>query len=239
MRIALPTVLSSTLVTCRSTQPTPIIDVYRGVGTFQAASWRPRLPTITVKPNATRASKSTNADFQELEKLLGQEPTPDRAAAKLAKLLKVQRNEVALLRAEQGLLKFLHPAELRTAGAIPVSSNAVAARTFTTRASLLSNNFVTMKHVSLFESVRLAPSPDDSSTSDVRPIQKLMSAPIQHPETLSILGVIQISRKGLDPAGAGPDFTNEELRLLERASAIIAQMEFMLRDAARSQSAGS
>ena len=51
-------------------------------------------------------SKVTEAEFQDLEKLVSQEPTPDRAAAKLAKLLKVQRTEVALLRVDRGLLSF-------------------------------------------------------------------------------------------------------------------------------------
>ena len=93
-----------------------------------------------MKCSSGRGVPATHLDFQELEKLVNQQPTPDRAAAKLAKLLKVQRTEVALLRVQDGMLKFIYPAELRTAGAIPVSSNAVAARTVTTCTSLMSNS---------------------------------------------------------------------------------------------------
>ena len=183
-------------------------------------------------------SKVTEADFQELEKLVSQEPTPDRAAAKLAKLLKVQRTEVALLRVDRGLLKFLYPAELRTAGAIPVSSNAVAARTVTTRTSLLSNTFVRIKHVSLFESVRLGNGSEGNEVVDPTPIQKLMSVPVQNDQGI-VLGVIQISRKGLDASAAGPDFTNEELHHLERSAGIIARMPFMTGESTTSATAGS
>jgi hypothetical protein len=41
----------------------------------------------------------------------------------------VQYNEVALLRLEGGLLRFVFPEHLRTTGAIPLSSKAVAAHT--------------------------------------------------------------------------------------------------------------
>jgi hypothetical protein len=174
-----------------------------------------------------RGVPATKFDFQELEKLVNQQPTPDRAAAKLAKLLKVQRTEVALLRVQDGMLKFIYPAELRTAGAIPVSSSAVAARTVTTCTPLLSNSFARINHVRHFESIRL----EDGSQSEAAapaPIQKLISVPVQRAKDEPVLGVIQISRKGLDVRLAGPDFTNEELQLTERAATIIAQMEFML-----------
>jgi hypothetical protein len=174
-----------------------------------------------------RGVPATNFDFQELEKLVNQQPTPDRAAAKLAKLLKVQRTEVALLRVQDGMLKFIYPAELRTAGAILVSSSAVAARTVTTCTPLLSNSFARINHVRHFESIRL----EDGSQSEAAapaPIQKLISVPVQRAKDEPVLGVIQISRKGLDVRLAGPDFTNEELQLTERAATIIAQMEFML-----------
>jgi hypothetical protein len=191
-----------------------------------------------MKHNSSRAgSKNLEADFHELEKLAAEEPTADRAASRLAKLLKVQRTEVALLRVEQGLLKFLCPSELRTAGAIPVSSNAVAARTVTTRTSLLSNTFTRIKHVSLFESVRLGTGSEANETIDPTPIQKLMSVPIQSEEGI-VVGVVQISRKGQDVNASGPDFTNEELRLLERAASVIARMGFMRSETGNATSAG-
>lgn len=180
--------------------------------------------------NKTTGHGTSNAigpAILELATLVEQNPTPDRVAAKLAKLLKVQRTEVALLRVEDSLLKFIHPAELRCAGAIPLSSNAVAARTAATRTSLLSNNFLQVKHVNLFETVKLAA--DDSGTEMVEapPIQKLLSVPIQRETNGPVKGVVQISRKGLDSSLAGPDFTTSDLRILEQIAPILAKMSFM------------
>src|ERR1044071_8918197 len=109
-----------------------------------------------IKISAVGEPKASGPNLSELLKLVGESPTPDRIATKIAKLLNVQRTEVAFLRVENTLLKFLHPPELRAAGAIPLSSNAVAARTAVTRTSLLSNNFLRVKHVNLFETVKLA-----------------------------------------------------------------------------------
>ena len=41
------------------------------------------------------------------------------------------------------------------------------------------------------------------------------------------MGVVQVSRKGLDPSLAGADFTGEDLKLLEQAAAVLARMPFM------------
>jgi hypothetical protein len=41
------------------------------------------------------------------------------------------------------------------------------------------------------------------------------------------MGVVQVSRKGLDPAVAGLDFTNDDLKQLERMAEVLARMPFM------------
>ena len=41
------------------------------------------------------------------------------------------------------------------------------------------------------------------------------------------MGVVQVSRKGLDASIAGADFTGEDLKLLEQAAAVLARMPFM------------
>lgn len=161
----------------------------------------------------------------ELEKMLADAPSPERASAKLAQILKVSRNEVAVLRVEKASLRFVFPPELRAAGVIPMSSSAVAARTVATGTSLLSNNFSRVKHVSLFETVKLGDA-NANPASEQMPIQKIMSVPISGPEG-KVIGVIQISRKGLDSSLAGTDFTNDDLKLLEQATEIIARMPFM------------
>lgn len=175
----------------------------------------------------SRGTADATIDFSKLERLLHQTPetTPDRVCAEIARALQVQHTEVALLRAEKDVLKFLFPAELRAAGSIPLSSSAVAARTAVTRTSVLSNTFIKMKHASLFETVRLGPL-EDRNPQDPAPIQKLMSVPVLDGEG-KVLGVIQISRKGFDPAAVGPDFVVDDLRHLEAAAAIVSKLGFM------------
>lgn len=180
-----------------------------------------------IKIVAVGEPKASGPNLSELLQLVAESPTPDRVATKVAKLLNVQRTEVAFLRLESTLLKFLHPPELRAAGAIPLSSNAVAARTAATRTSLLSNNFRRVKHVNLFETVRLASDLSGTEFIETAPIQKLISVPIECERDGKVLGVVQISRKGLDLRLAGPDFTTNELKLLEQIAPILAQMSFM------------
>src|SRR5215471_2019287 len=97
----------------------------------------------------------SQALIAELERIGSESLGPEPLCLKLAKILKVNRNEVALLRVEKNSLRFIFPSELREAGFLPLSGSAVAARTASTRSPLLSNNFARVKHVSLFESVKL------------------------------------------------------------------------------------
>lgn len=179
-----------------------------------------------IKSAGRGEANAIEPDLSELRRLVEENATPDRVANKIAKLLRVQRTEVALLRVENNMLKFLHPPELRVAGAIPLSSNAVAARTAVTRTSLLSNNFLQVKHVNLFETVRLAADNSGTEFIETAPIQKLISVPIES-EDRKILGVIQISRKALDVRFAGSDFTSNDLKMLEQIVPILSQMTFM------------
>ena len=64
-----------------------------------------------------------------LGSVLGEGVTPLDVSMVLAKVFHVQYAEVALLRLDGGLLKFIFPEHLRTTGAIPISSKAVAAHT--------------------------------------------------------------------------------------------------------------
>ena len=129
-----------------------------------------------------------------------------------------------MLRVEKGTLRFVFPPELRSAGVIPMSSSAVAARTLSTGTPLLSNAFARVKHASLFETVKLGAG--ESAGVDQMPIQKIMSVPISIPGG-KVMGVIQISRKGLDSSLAGVDFTTDDLKRLEQAAEILARMPFM------------
>lgn len=140
-------------------------------------------------------------------------------------MLRVRRGEVALLRLDKGSLRFIFPPELRSAGVLPLTGTAVAARTAATRTPILSNTFMRVRHVSLFEGVKLGGEEEDRSL-DQMPIQKIMSVAVASSGG-TVMGVVQVSRKGLDPSLAGADFTSDDLKLLEQAAEILARMPFM------------
>ena len=143
----------------------------------------------------------------------------------MAKIFRVQSTEVALLRLEAGLLHFVFPEYLRTSGAIPLSSKAVAAHTALSKKAEIFNNFARVKHASIFETIK-------PSTNDVdelpapAPIQKLMSVPIMDRDSV-VVGVIQISRKALDSKFA-QDFSREDLHDLELAAGLLATAPALL-----------
>lgn len=143
----------------------------------------------------------------------------------LAKIFHVQYTEVALLRLEQGLLRFIFPEHLRTTGAIPLSSKAVAAHTALSKKAEIFNNFARVKHASIFETIKPG-DPDSEDAAPPAPIQKLMSVPIMDRHS-SVVGVIQISRKGLDPKLA-KDFSREDLHDLELAAGLLATAPALL-----------
>ena len=175
--------------------------------------------------SAAAAPKMANANIGELEAMVSESPSPDRACLKLSQILRVRRNEVALLRLEKGSLRFVFPPELRSAGVLPLTGSAVAARTAATKTPMLSNTFMRVKHVSLFEAVKIGAGEEDRS-QDQMPIQKIMSVPVTNSDG-HVMGVVQISRKGLDASLAGADFTPEDQRTLEQLAKVIATMPFM------------
>src|SRR5271163_5135075 len=129
--------------------------------------------------NQGAAAKTAKAKLSELESMVAESPSSDRVCSKLAQVLNVRRNEVALLRLEKGSLRFIFPPELRSAGVLPLSGSAVAARTASTKTPLLSNNFMRVKHVSLFEAVKLGPGTEEEDRGQEQmPIQKIMSVPV-------------------------------------------------------------
>jgi GAF domain-containing protein len=181
--------------------------------------------------------KSHHAERAEIEEIilpenllplgsvLGQGVTPMEACTVLAKVFRVQHTEVALLRLDGELLRFIFPEHLRTSGAIPISSSAVAAHTALSKKGEIFNNFARVKHASIFETVKHAGT-DIAEPALPSPIQKLMSVPIIDRE-LTVLGVIQISRKGNDPRFA-PDFSREDLHDLELAAGVLAASPVLL-----------
>ncbi len=155
-----------------------------------------------------------------LGSVLGQGVTALDLCMVLAKIFRVQYTEVALLKLETGLLRFIFPEHLRTTGAIPLSSKAVAAHTALSKKAEIFNNFARVKHASIFETIKPETNATAEEPSALAPIQKLMSVPIMDRDS-KVVGVIQISRKGLDPKFA-QDFSREDLHDLELVAGLLA-----------------
>jgi hypothetical protein len=78
-----------------------------------------------MKPNSghdsSAATAATAAENSTHDSPPRMDATPSEFCAELSKTFRVRSSEVALLRLEGGMLKFLFPEELKTAGAIPLS----------------------------------------------------------------------------------------------------------------------
>jgi len=126
-------------------------------------------------------------------------------AEKIAKNLGVKTDEVAILAMSTRWrhLHFLVPEALKKVGFIPLSSNsALAARTARENRPDIENSFAVARHATVFEGVKIFGEPTAA-------IQKIISAPILLDG--KVIGVLQVSRKGENPASAGPDFTADDL----------------------------
>ncbi|MDP9340482.1 MAG: GAF domain-containing protein [Acidobacteriota bacterium] len=147
-----------------------------------------------------RLANALGADKGEASKISLQS-----VAERIAKAVGVKSDEVAImgLSTRWKHLHFLAPEALQHVGYVPLSSNsALAARTARESRPEINNNFATMRHASVFESVKVG-----GGTSEA--IQKIISAPILSDG--KVVGVIQISRKGKNAATAGQDFTASDL----------------------------
>lgn len=163
--------------------------------------------------------------FHPLEAVLETSFTPEAVCEAMAEIFQVQSTEVALLCLEQDKLHFLYPLHLRSTGAIPISSSAVAAHTALSKTAEIFNNFALVKHARIFEVIRPL-GIETSKQPAPLPIQKLMSAPIIEKSQSTVLGVIQISRKGTEPRFLR-DFTREEMHHLELVADLLATAPFL------------
>jgi hypothetical protein len=153
------------------------------------------------------------ADFcSELDLQLGLSAPEERiplACKMLCKAYKVTSSDVALfaLDDQRQELRFRWPEKLTSSGTIPLNAkNSLVARTLREKKAYLDNRFAKSSHGVIFEAF-----------SGDAPIQKIISAP------LADKGVIQISRKGVDPKAAGADFSQSELTALEKMAEVIAR----------------
>jgi hypothetical protein len=200
--------------------------------TLGSTGWRDKCDTVSepdIRTGRADYFMTQNNDHAMMEEVvlpehllplgsvLGQGVTALDLCMVLAKIFRVQYTEVALLRLEGGLLRFIFPEHLRTTGAIPLSSKAVAAHTALSKKAEIFNNFARVKHASIFETIKPENGEDVVAPA---PIQKLMSVPIMDRDS-AVVGVIQISRKGLDPKFA-QDFSREDLHDLELVAGLLA-----------------
>ena len=126
-------------------------------------------------------------------------------ADRIAKNVGVKPDEIALMGVSNRWrhLYFLVPESLKQVGFIPLSSTlAVAARTARESRPDIINNFASVRHATVFEGLKIG-------SEGSEPIQKMVSAPILSGD--SVVGVIQISRRGANVVSAGPDFTADDL----------------------------
>ena len=133
------------------------------------------------------------------------QPSLSAIAEKIAKIIGVRNEEVAILAVSKRWkhLHFLVPEALKSVGFIPLSSNsALAAKTARESRPDIDNNFSAARHAVVFENIKL-------SGESLDPIKKIISAPILFDGR--VVGVIQVSRKGKTSGSAGPDFTAEHL----------------------------
>jgi hypothetical protein len=126
-------------------------------------------------------------------------------AEKISKIMGVRKDEVGILAVSTRWrhLYFLVPESLKKVGFIPLSSTtALAARTARESRPEIDNNFSAAKHATVFEGTKIAGEPGET-------IYKIISAPILADG--KVMGVIQVSRKGVSALASGPDFTSDEL----------------------------
>lgn len=173
---------------------------------------------VTLPPAQLSFMLEAMGALEQVTQFDSTDSTPESICARLAVMFEVRDTEVALLELRGSLLNFLYPAELKTMGAIPLSSSAVAARTARTRQAELFNSFAQVNHFSVFELVKLG-----DTGLDAQVIQKLMSVAVPG-STGEVVGVIQVSRKAPRLEAAGPDFTNDDLRKLEFVARSIGRL---------------
>lgn len=167
--------------------------------------------SLTVEPKVKFMATSLVSELEKLASSLeGNVPKVAEVplqtlADKIAKELRVKEDEIAILAVSNRWrhLHFLCPTALKNVGFVPLTSNsALAARTARDNKPEINNNFSIVRHATVFEGVKAATTSGES-------IQKIISAPILNDG--KVVGVMQVSRKGENPALAGPDFTAEDL----------------------------
>ena len=153
---------------------------------------------------AAMASKRDEVD-NPLELFLD---VADRVVKAVCGQFGTKTDEVAILMSTSDgkHLRFAAPRKFADLGTIPVTKrDSIAVGILGKKTGEAMNNVPMVKHVAFFESVKLR----DRAV----PIQKMITVPMLDGE--KAVGVAQISRKGENPAEAGPDFTADDLKKVQ------------------------
>jgi hypothetical protein len=162
--------------------------------------------------SAMVAQKDRVADRREL---LGD--MSDLIVKSVSQAFGCKTDEVAILLLTRNgrHLRFVAPRKFSELGSIPVTKrDSIATNVLNRRSGEIINNVPMVKHVSFFESVKIRDKP--------APIQKMVSTPLLVQK--QPIGVVQISRKGISPSEAGPDFTPQDLRRAQEIFDVIAPL---------------
>ncbi len=115
-----------------------------------------------------------SAEFDQFEDLYKNVVfNPEKVCNAVARIFEVGLDEVELLRLQERTLKFLFPPSLQTTRGILLSSSATAAETALSMKASIFNDFAHRKHDTIFEVIAGL-----DADQALRPIQKLMSAPV-------------------------------------------------------------
>ncbi|MBI1940204.1 MAG: hypothetical protein HYS33_01710 [Acidobacteria bacterium] len=157
---------------------------------------------------------------EEMRKAGG--PPAEEALNKLATQIggafKARRDEVAILRlsSDGRMLGFVFPIKLAKIGSLPITTaHSLAVKTIRDRKGEIVNNFSVYKHPTVFESIDL------SEQAKAAPIQKIVSAPMIADG--KVVGVIQVSHKGIAGQPIGADFTSNDLAELAGVGSILGK----------------
>lgn len=163
----------------------------------------------------------TVAKLVEEMRKAGGSPTADaldKLATQIAGAFSAKKDEVAILRlsSDGKMLGFVFPIKLAKIGFLPITTlHSLAIKTIRDRRGEIVNNFSVYKHPTVFESVDL------SEQSKAAPIQKIVSAPMIAEG--KVVGVIQVSHKGVPGERIGPDFTLSDLTELTSVGSILGK----------------
>lgn len=125
------------------------------------------------------------------------------------------RVAILMLLPEFNQLTFAYPRYLAQGNTLPVDHESFAGRVLLRKEMLIENNVPDEPHKDFFERI-----PDESG--NIRPIQKMLAAPLVNPEGNAI-GVVEVSRTGNSAAEAGPDFTSQDAANLGKCCKVFTQ----------------